>query len=143
MIKIEILEASDPYLIGIYEYKFNSLFIGRSLKSDIIILDSEMPLKFLEIKFVSNKLVIQNFPDTPFYFVNDKKMSGIRKLAINDVICFGKNKFRILEAFQNEESSNQKDLSFYYENFQKNTPEMKFILDFLEEEIINLENKNV
>lgn len=144
MIKIEIVSSNDRDLIGVYNYQFNDIYIGRSKKADLIFHDAEMPLKFLTLKFIKNTFIIQNEPSAPFYFVNGKKMSGARKLKVNDVIQFGTHKL-IIHDFSEElnEDNPSNDLSVLYERYNNEVPDEKFILEFLEEKILELEKLDV
>ena len=144
MIKLEIVSSNDPDLIGIYNYQFNDIYIGRSKKSDLIIHDAEMPYKFLTLKFVKNTFIIQNEPNTPFYFVNGKKMSGARKLKQNDIIQFGTHKLVIHEFIETiDDQARGKDLASLYEKYNAEVPDEKFILEFIEEQILELEKLDV
>lgn len=139
MINIEILDSSSPSSIGNYPFEFDVVYIGKSKKADIIFNDSEIPNKFLTIRFFQHQLIIENEKDSPFYFVNGKKMSGARKLKIGDIIQFGKHKLKIIDALLNPPKSKNDDLHLYYDSFNKESADLKFLLDFLEEEIIKLE----
>ncbi len=139
MINIEILDSSFSSAIGHYPFEFDIVYIGRSKKADLIFNDKELPLRYLTIKFVHNQLIIENESDSPFYFVNGKKLSGARKLKIGDIIQFGKHKLKILDASLNPPRSKNDDLHLYYDSFNKESPELKFLLEFLEEEIVKLE----
>jgi pSer/pThr/pTyr-binding forkhead associated (FHA) protein len=140
MITIEITASNEPLAIGIYEYQFDTIFIGRSKKADLIFDDSDLPLKFLTLRFVGEHFVIQNEPMTPFYFVNKKKMSGSRKLNIGDKIQFGTHVISILNFKKNASESGNEELSEFYEKINKQAPELKFLLSYLEEEIIYFES---
>lgn len=140
MITIEVLQSNIPESIGLYEYQFESIYVGRSKKADLIFNDSALPSKFLTIKIKKNNLVVFNEPDTPFYFVNSKKMSGQRKLQIGDLIQFGEHVIKIISFNANEVKREDENLHELYANFQKEVPEQQFLLRFFEEEIINLEN---
>lgn len=139
MITIEIIDSSYPTAIGNYPFQFDGVYIGKSKKADIILNDQEIPSKFLTIKFVQQQLLIENEKDSPFYFVNGKKMSGVRKLKIGDIVQFGKHKLKIIDALMNPHKSKNDDLHLYYESFNKEAADLKFLLDFLEEEIIKFE----
>lgn len=141
MIKLEFLDSNDSDLIGEYDFLFDEVFIGRSKKADIIIHDRELPSKYLTIKFVQKKLTVSNEADSPFYFVNGKKLSGLRRLSIGDIIQFGPHKLTVLQA-QMTAGNNEDDLGKYFKEFNSNHLDAKFVLDFLEEEIIRLENEN-
>lgn len=141
MITLEITHSNDEDAIGIYPFLFDSVYIGSSQKADIVLTDKNLPKKFLTIQFVKGTLVIQSELSAPFYFVNGKKMSGVRKLKIGDKINIGRNTI-VLKEYAETSSTKDEDLSFYYLKFNKETPEMKFILEFLEDQIVRLESSD-
>lgn len=136
MIYLEIEKSSDPLALGIYEFEFDQISIGRSMSNDLIFLDQELPGKFLFIKFIQGNLVVKSLHRLPFFFVNGKKISGTLKININDAISFGKNQIRIIKF---KISNLPTDLPVAYEKFNQKAPELKFSLDFIEETLIDLE----
>jgi pSer/pThr/pTyr-binding forkhead associated (FHA) protein len=143
MIKLNIIKSDIDEAIGEYDYQFDEVFIGRSKKCDIILPDKEIPLKYLSLTFKKSNLVIINAENSPFYFVNGKKMSGLRKLKVGDRINFGPHEILIVDFFLSEKEDQIDDLTPYLDEMNKTRPELKFLLDFLESEILKLEgNEN-
>ena len=143
MIYIEITNCSDPLALGVYEFEFDQISIGRSKKNDLIFLDRELPLVFLHLKIIQEQLIVQGPNRSPYFFVNGKKISGTLKLKEGDVIAFGDNQLRIIKYALTNPSV---DFSPAYEEFNKSVPELKFVLEFIEEVLIEFENneeKNV
>lgn len=142
MIHIEILTSSDPFAIGLYEFEFDQVFIGRSKKNDLIFLDRELPLNYMMLQVLADQsdpyLVVRSLTRTPYFFINGKKISGALKIRVGDVIAFGDNKFKII-AYKN--TKQETDLSEAYTKFAKEAPELRFALDFIEEVLIDLETK--
>jgi pSer/pThr/pTyr-binding forkhead associated (FHA) protein len=136
MIYLEVTKSSDPLVLGMYEYEFDQISIGRSKKNDLIFLDRELPLHYLVIKLVQGQLIVQSLTRAPFFFVNGKKISGTLKLKDNDIVAFGDNQIRIIESAVTNHSV---DFSSTYEDFNKSSPELKFALEFIEEVLIDLE----
>jgi len=101
-------------------------------------LDKELPLHYLVIRFISGQLVVQSQVKEPFFFVNGKKISGTLKLKPNDTIAFGNNQIRVVKATETNVSA---DFSSAYENFNKQSPELKFALDFIEEILLDMEKE--
>lgn len=139
MIYLEVTSSRDPDAIGLYEYEFDQVTMGRSKKSDLIFLDKELPLHYLVIKFLGGQLVVQSRVKEPYFFVNGKKISGTLKLKPNDTIAFGSNQIRVVNAMPTNMSA---DFSSAYEKFNKESPEMKFALDFIEEILLDLEKQS-
>ncbi|MGZ3808663.1 MAG: FHA domain-containing protein, partial [Bacteriovorax sp.] len=87
MIYLEVIKSRDPLALGLYEYQFDQVTIGRSKKNDLIFLDQELPFHYLKIAFVQGHLVVQSLVREPFFFVNKKKISGTLKLKPDDIIA--------------------------------------------------------
>lgn len=138
MIYLEVTSSRDPNAIGLYEYEFDQVTMGRSKKSDLIFLDKELPLHYLVIRFLGGQLVVQSRVKEPYFFVNGKKISGTLKLKPDDTIAFGNNQIRVVKAMATNTSE---DFSSAYENFNKQSPEMKFALDFIEEILLDMEKQ--
>lgn len=136
MIYLEVTKCLDPLVLGVYEFEFDQVSIGRSKKNDLIFLDRELPLKYLHIKFVRGELIVQSLVRSPFFFVNGKKISGTLKIKINDTIAFGNNQIRISTSAVTSPSV---DFSSAFDDFNKSAPELKFALEFIEEILMELE----
>jgi pSer/pThr/pTyr-binding forkhead associated (FHA) protein len=136
MIYLEVTKSSDPLVLGLYEFEFDQISIGRSKRNDLIFLDPELPLKYLQLKIVQEQLVVQSLNRNSFFFINGKKISGTLKVKNNDIIAFGDNQIRIVKS----STTNQPvDFSSAYEHFNKSVPELKFALEFIEEVLVDLE----
>ena len=138
MIHIEVLKSSIPEAIGLYEFEFDQISVGKSKKNDLIFLDKELPLEFLVIKFSQNHLVVKSTTKIPAYYLNGKKVSGSLRIKPEDVISFGDHEFKIVAA---EKSKKDEDLSEVYEKFNQEAAEYKFALEFIEETLVALEEK--
>lgn len=142
MIHIEILSSSDSLALGLYEFEYDQLSIGRSKKNDLIFLDRELPLHYMSLQVAEDQsatyLVVRSLVRSPFFFINGKKVSGALKIRTGDVIAFGENKIKILHFKKTKEET---DLSEAYAKFEKNAPELRFALEFIEEVLMDLEEK--
>ena len=136
MIYLEITKSSDPLVLGVYEFEFDQISIGRSKKNDLIFLDRELPLRYLMIKIIQDQLVVQSLTREPYFFVNGKKISGTLKVKNDDIIAFGENQIRIIKSAV---TTRPVDFSTAYDNFNNSAPELKFSLDFIEEVLVDLE----
>ena len=136
MIHLEVIKSSDLLAIGLYEFEFDQIKIGRSKKNDLIFLDRELPLHYLIFKIVQGQLIIQSLTRSPYFFVNGKKISGTLKIKENDIIAFGDNQIRVIKSSLSIASI---DFSIAYDEFNQNVPELKFALEFIEEVLIDLE----
>lgn len=140
MIHLEILSSSDSLAIGLYEFEYDHVHIGRSKKNDLIFLEKELPHSFINLEIIQDfegiHLVARSLTRTPYFFINGKKISGVIKIRINDVIAFGENKIKILNFKKTQEAD---DLSHSFNDFAKNAKELSFALDFIEEVLLDNE----
>ena len=61
------------------------------------------------------------------------------KIKVDDIIAFGEHQIRIVASAVTNQSA---DFSTAFDDFNKNAPELKFALEFIEEILIELENEN-
>lgn len=140
MITLEMITSDDPLLIGEYPFLFDLVFLGRSPRADIILNDQEVPKKFLTFKIIKKDLVVQSEPHSPFYFVNGKKMSGMRRLKKGDILAFGGHQLKIIH-FEKSTNETEDDLSEYFELVKKEVPDLLPVLNLIEDKIIENERK--
>ena len=140
MIHIEVLDTPDPIALGLYKFEFNYVYIGRSKKNDLIIVDKDIPAYFLKLSIYSDgikeNLIVKNNLHDPFFHVNGKKISGSLKVKIDDVLSFGSTKIKIS---QFKKSINDVDLSDAFAAFESSASDLRPALDFIEEMIVDLE----
>lgn len=140
MIHLEILSSSDPLAVGLYEFEYDHVHLGRSKKNDLIFLDKALPLNFMVLEIIQDSqgthLVAKSKSPTPFFFINGKKVSGLIKVRHSDVIAFGDNQIKILNFQRTHE---EQDLSQAFTDFAKNSNELRFALDFIEEVLMDNE----
>ncbi|MBY0414874.1 MAG: hypothetical protein K2Q18_11945, partial [Bdellovibrionales bacterium] len=138
MIHLEILSSSDANAVGLYDFEYDEIYIGRSKKNDLIFLDKELPLNFMALQIIEEVnglfLVARSFTRLPFFFLNGKKISGALKIYPNDIIAFGDNQIKI-KSFK--QTKVEEDLSLAFDNFSQKAPELRFALDFIEEVLID------
>lgn len=142
MIHLEILSSSDPLAIGLYEFEYDYVLMGRSKKNDLIFKDRELPLRYITLEIVEDRtgthLMIRNLIRIPYFFVNGKKVSGSLKLRPNDVIAFSENKIKVLDF---KKTKTDEDLGPAYTKFATEASELRFALEFIEEVLIEAEEK--
>lgn len=140
MIHLEILTSSDLLAIGLYEFEYDHVHIGRSKKNDLIFVEKELPSSFMNLEIIEDSqgthLVARSFTRSPFFFINGKKISGVIKIRNNDIIAFGKNTIKILYFKKTHEAD---DLGQAFDDFAKNAKELRFALDFIEEVLLDHE----
>jgi hypothetical protein len=139
MIHIEVSKSSIPEALGLYEFEFDKISIGRSKKTDLIFLDKNLPLEFLVLSFSQNHLVIKSTTKDPAYYLNGKKVSGSLRLKAGDLISFGEHELKIIKATS---TAFDEDLSEAFDKFNQEASELKFALEFIEETLIALEENN-
>lgn len=142
MIHLEILSSSDSLALGLYEFEYDYVLMGRSKKNDLIFKDRELPLRYITLEIVEDRtgihLMVRNLIRIPYFFVNGKKISGSLKLRNNDVIAFGENKIKVVNF---KKTKIDEDLGPAYAKFATEASELRFALDFIEEVLIESEEK--
>lgn len=142
MIKIEVTKSSDQYIPGVYEYEFDQIHIGRSKKNDLIFLDPELPLRYILLTILKDHhgqyLIAKSVGDHSYFFLNGKKVKGSLRLRVQDLISFGKHEIKVLDFAKTDTET---DLSEEMETFLKQNCDLKFVLDFIEEKIIQAEKQ--
>ncbi len=142
MIKIEVTKSNDQYAPGVYEYEFDQIHIGRSKKNDLIFVDSELPLRYILLTILKDHhgqyLIAKSVGDQSYFFLNGKKVKGSLRLRIQDLISFGKHEIKVLDFAKTDTET---DLSDEMEAFLKQSSDLKFVLDFIEEKIIQAEKQ--
>ena len=142
MIHVEILASSDPLALGLYEFEYDYILIGRSKKNDLIFKDKELPLRYMNFEIVEDvtglHLMVRSLIQTPFFFINGKKISGSLKLRINDEVSFGENTIKVLDF---KKTKTVDDLGPAYSDFAAQAKDLRFALDFIEEVLIESEEK--
>lgn len=83
-------------------------------------------------------LVARSFARSPFFFINGKKISGTLIIHPNDIVAFGDNQIKI-KSFK--QTKVEEDLGVAFEKFAKNSNDLRFALEFIEEVLIDIENK--
>jgi hypothetical protein len=140
MIYLEILSSSDPLAIGLYEFEYDHVHIGRSKKNDLIFVEKTLPANFMNLHIIQDSqgthLIARSLTRSPFFFINGKKVSGVLKIRPNDIIAFGDNQIKIVKFHKNREED---DLSQAFTNFAKSSGELRFALDFIEEVLLDFE----
>jgi hypothetical protein len=96
MIYIEFIQSPDLNIINSFKYFQNQIYIGRD-NGNLCIEDPEIYSIHIMMEVVNSDLIIHPEKDIPFYLINGKRASSIRKLQINDCITIGKTIFRILD----------------------------------------------
>jgi pSer/pThr/pTyr-binding forkhead associated (FHA) protein len=139
MIHIEVVKSSHSDTLGLYEFEFDRVSIGRSKKNDLIFIDKNLPHEFLSLSFSQNHLVIKSTTKDPAYYLNGKKVSGSFRVKPGDVVSFGEHEFKIIAASY---TTHDEDLSDAFEKFNQEASDLKFALDFIEETVVALEENN-
>ncbi len=136
MIKLEIFKSNDPLALGIYDYLFDQIYIGRSKNCDLIFQDTDLPLYHLQLSMVDLNLTVQNNLPDIFYYINSKKTSGLSILKKNDILSFGFHHLKILNF---EKTLKPTDLTIYFEKKDSLPPTVLSALSYIEEKLLDFE----
>lgn len=137
MIHLNILKSNDPNAAGLYEFQYDVLSIGKNLHNDLILKEDEIP-KTIGFLIIENRsLFIQTLNSNFFCFVNGKKLSGKKRLEINDKLQIGQT---IIEVTQFQKTAEEFVFADLYKNFLAKYPDHTYILEALDSEIEEIEN---
>jgi hypothetical protein len=134
MIKIEITDASTPFLIGTHFHMGNIFSIGHKSTHDLI--DPEV--ENFELSVSNDKLYIENKKKGFFYKVNGKKISGKKNISIDSEIVFSSISFKVID-FQYDHIDHLTGTENAYKERIKETPELEEIFNLIEKDFIHLE----
>lgn len=136
MIHLNILTSIDQNAPGLYEFEYDVLSIGRSLKNDLILIDEEIPKHAVFLVIEKNSLFVQTISPSFFCLVNGKKLAGKKRLVLGDKLVLGRSTIEIKSFAKTASEFNFAEL---YQEFMKKYPQHKYILEALDSEIEELE----
>lgn len=100
MIKLKMITHPDPLAIGIMDFYFNTITIGKNKKNNLIFKSEQIaPVHLiLDTFFINNEhhASLETVNEELFFFVNDKKFFGKKILKINDIVKIDQFSFQIL-----------------------------------------------
>lgn len=95
MIKLEIVKSPDSNVITQFTYFQNQIYLGRN-SGDLWINDNELLPGHVMLEVIDSHLLIHPQKDVPFYLLNGKRSTTIRKIKVNDEVTIGHTIFKIL-----------------------------------------------
>lgn len=138
MIKIQFISSPDPELDCEITYYSNQLTLGRQKQNDIVIFDSNLYSKHLEIKIEQNVAMVQTLSSEAHAHIDGKKFVGVRQLKIGQELKIGNTKLKLVEFtaenFVNNDESFEKN---YLKAIKHST--VKNVLERIEKEILLIE----
>ena len=134
MIKIEVTDASTPFIIGEHINFQNIFVIGR--QSSCSLIDPKCEKLILSIE--NDKLYIENQKKNFFYKVDGKKISGKKNVSIDTSIEFSSITFTIRD-FEYSHIDHLTNIDELYKKRITETPELEEVFTLIEQEFIHLE----
>ncbi|PIK14508.1 hypothetical protein [Halobacteriovorax sp. JY17] len=134
MIKIEVLNSINPYLLGHHKNYGNIFLFGKSSKYNL----TDPSFDNFKLSVERDKLYIENIVAGVFYNINGKKISGKKSLNIGDELRCKEFHFKI-SAFEYSHIDPMTDIDNLYKKRIEESPEIEQILIYIEQEFIHLE----
>lgn len=134
MIAIEVINSSNPYIMGQHLNYGNLFLLGKSKRNNLI----EKGVQNLRLSIQNDKLYIENVTEEIFYLVNGKKISGKKRITKGDTVSQDVLSFKILD-FKYSHIDPITDTENLHKIKVKESPEIAEILELIEQEFIHLE----
>ena len=110
MIHFEVIKSSDENVLAQFNYFQNQIYIGRN-QGDLWINDNELLNSHIMLEVIGNDLLIHPQKEVPFYLINGKRASVIRKLKVGDKITIGQTTLQISSFAETEKESKKQILN--------------------------------
>ncbi len=99
MIELEFIKSPDLDLTSKFKVSGNRLILGKTKMADLLIADPTFSsLVFALEVYDQQTLVAYIENNTQLFFVNNKKVSGKKKILIDDIIQIGETIFKVIKA---------------------------------------------
>jgi hypothetical protein len=110
MIHFEVIKSSDENVLEQFNYFQNQIYIGKN-QGDLWINDNELMKSHIMLEVIGNDLLVHPQKEVPFYLINGKRASAIRKLKIGDQVTIGKTILQITHFAETEKESKKQILN--------------------------------
>ncbi len=138
MIHLNVTASHDVNAPGEYEFDFDVMSIGLSLRNDLIIKEKSLPQYAIILIVEKDQLFLQTNTHDFFCHVNNTKLSGRKKLLIDDELRIGET---IIKISNFKSTQPQENFSLLYQKFIERFPKHQYLLDALNNEMEYLEKK--
>ncbi len=95
MIHFEVIKSPDENVLSEFKYFQNQIYIGRG-QGDLWINDHDLLKSHIMLEVLDKDLLLHPQKDVPFYLLNGKRASAIRKLKKGDQISFGSTTLKVI-----------------------------------------------
>lgn len=96
MIHFEVIKSPDENVLSEFKYYQNQIYIGRG-QGDLWINDKELLKSHIMLEVINKDLILHPQKDVPFYLINGKRASAIRKLKRGDKVSLGNTTIKVIE----------------------------------------------
>lgn len=96
MIRLECTQSPDSNSLGTYEFQQNMIYLGRK-DTDIITQDLSWPLQTMVFEVVEDQFYIHPQKELPFFLVNGKRSTGVKKIKPGELITIGHTVFKLIK----------------------------------------------
>jgi hypothetical protein len=95
MIHFEVIKSPDENVLSEFKYFQNQIYIGRG-QGDLWINDNDLLKSHIMLEVLDKDLLLHPQKDVPFYLLNGKRASAIRKLKRGDQISLGSTTIKVI-----------------------------------------------
>ena len=106
MIQFEVIQSPDSNVLASFKFLKNDVYLG-SLTGDLVIRDPELSKSHLMLEVVEGDFLVHPQKDVPYYLINGKRSTSIKKIKAQDTISIGSTQIKIL-AFEWTEAKSKK-----------------------------------
>jgi hypothetical protein len=110
MIHFEVIKSPDENVLAKFNYFQNQIYIGKN-HGDLWINDKELFNTHIMLEVIGNDLLVHPQKEVPFYLINGKRASAIRKLKVGDQITIGQTILQISVFAESEKESKKQILN--------------------------------
>jgi hypothetical protein len=108
MIHFEVIKSPDENVLSEFKYFQNQIYIGRG-QGDLWINDSELLKSHIMLEVLHKDLLLHPQKNVPFYLINGKRASAIRKLKKGDQVSLGNTTIKVI-AFEETMKESKKQI---------------------------------
>jgi hypothetical protein len=95
MIQFEVIKSPDSNVIASFKFHRNDVYLGSSA-GDLVIRDPALSKSHLMLEVVEGEFLVHPQKDVPFYLINGKRATSIRKIKAQDTLTIGGTQLKIL-----------------------------------------------
>lgn len=108
MIQFEITKSPDSNVMTTFKFFRNDIYLG-SATGDVVIRDPSVNKSHLMLEVVEGDFLVHPQKDVPYYLINGKRSTSIRKIKPSDILTIGETEIKLI-AFEWSEPKSKKTI---------------------------------